>query len=275
MPVVTKSRSSLVRLEALDPQIKVMRQSIVNAWVLWCGIVFVVFLFNTLIGLVIAPLAMGWLILTTMLRFYHMSQIENFQHYRQIEALTNLHALIPVRQPLPPMRLWAASPDLAVIIWAQIKQHQPQIIVELGTGVSTIVAGYAVEPYGGQIYSFEHQADFAAVNQARLEQHQLSDYVTVIHAPLHDGWYTLDQLRTIQPIDMLIVDGPPGVDIPQARYPALPNLVNQLAKHAIIIVDDYLRDYDTVQQWITEFSLEIVEEHINEKGTVVLRKRAG
>ena len=31
-------------------------------------------------------------------------------------ALMNLHGLIDLRYPLPPMRLWAASPDFAVLV---------------------------------------------------------------------------------------------------------------------------------------------------------------
>lgn len=263
-----------IHLEALDPKIKVLRQAIVNAWVLWCGIVTVVFLFNPEFGLLVAPLAMAWLILTTILRLYHMSQVENYQHYRQTEALMNLHALIQIRQPLPPMRLWSASPDLAVLIVAHIRQHKPKTIVELGTGVSTIVGAYALESIGeGKIYSVEHQSEFAAVNQARLEQHSLASYVEMIHAPLVDNWYVLSAFNPIEKIDLLVVDGPPGLEEDDARYPAVPKLIDMLADDGFIVVDDYLRDYAVVQRWLQEFPLEIYSEHINEKGTVFLRKK--
>jgi len=286
------SLQPLQRIEEQDPDLAIIRKRIVTSFLLWGGLaVFSLFLGGA-IGLIIAPLAVGWIILQTIIALYHRTQIEGFQHYRQTEALLSLHALIDIRYPLPPLRLWVISPDFAALLATYIRQHQPKTIVELGSGASTVIGGYALEQTpGGHIYSIEHLREFVDSSQRTLQKHGLSDAATIIHAPLtpyhiadetpEDGqderrWYDTTQFGHITEIDLLVVDGPPEDTYELARYPAMRFFYDRLNDGALIIIDDAMRehDYTMINRWLDEFDLEVVEHLANEKGAAILRKTA-
>ena len=71
-------------------------------------------------------------------------------------------------------------------------------------------------------------------------------------------WYaagTLAPLRD-EPIDALIVDGPPGgPDRPLSRYPALPFFMDALGPNALVVLDDVARpgEREILDRWESEF----------------------
>jgi predicted O-methyltransferase YrrM len=209
--------------------------------------------------------------------------------YRQIEALFALYHGIQFRAPLLSLRGWAASPDFLAIQIAAIRQHKPKTILELGSGQSTIISAYLLEELGaGHVYAFDDTEQFANLSHEALARHKLSDYATVIHAPLKAckimgenwHWYDLDCLPAIPKIDFLLVDGPPqyGKESPMLRYPALPLLLDYLAPDALILIDDADRasEQRMVERWQAEFSLELIRHYERayadtEKGTKLFK----
>lgn len=213
-------------------------------------------------------------------------ELRQTQDYYQIESLFSIFSLVQLRHPLPPMREWAISPDFAKQLIALIDQHQPQFIVEISSGISTVIMGYCLEKLGrGQILSLEHDERFAKISQANLHNHQLQDIATVVYSPLMPieingqtwRWYDLDTLSLTHKlpdrIDLLVIDGPPGDLQPLSRYPALPLLFQALSDNGIVILDDGDRadEQAIVQRWQQEFGLES-ERILNEKGAFVLRR---
>jgi predicted O-methyltransferase YrrM len=266
-------QSKLRHTEAQDPRFLQFRSRILGGFTV--SIVLTAFMaalnMPLALWLLSAIFSISGLILYAILTLYHRTQIESFQHYRQQESLLNLHAIIHPRRALPPMRLWAASPDFLVPLAEAIHTHKPQHIVELGSGTSTLISAYCLEQIGiGKITSLDHDATFAQATRDLLITHGLTSWADVIHAPLVEGWYTLPEL---QKIDLLIVDGPPARHGEHSRYPALPRLINALNPNALIIVDDYMRhtEFESVQRWLTEFNLQVVSAIPNEKGLIILR----
>lgn len=218
------------------------------------------------------------------LQFYHRTQIDNFRHYKQLEALTYLTQILSFKYPLPPMRIWAISPDLATVITDQIVTHHPKVIVELGSGISTIISSYTVHrtDLDAHIYAIDHEQEFANKTRDIVALHAMSNRTTVLHAPLQPiviknyrgQWYNPNIFSDIERIDLLFIDGPPGKLQSLARYPALPMLYDKLSENAIIIMDDFERkdEHEIANRWMQEFELELVEVIANEKGAVVLRK---
>lgn len=237
------------------------------------------------IGLAIGTAGWGMLTLLTALWAFHRLQIEQVQHYRQVEALFSLHALIEINHPLPPMRLWAASPDFLLLAVGLIRRERPRLVLELGSGVSTLVSAYALHASGGRLVSLEHDAFFQQTTLAYLAEHDLSDVAEVINAPLRSVridtadwlWYDTAFLDTLPPVDLLIVDGPPATVQSGARYPALPLLFGRLSDSALILIDDCGREADAamVRRWLTEYNLTVVQIAATEKGAAVLRKSSG
>ncbi|MEL6525870.1 MAG: class I SAM-dependent methyltransferase [Chloroflexota bacterium] len=208
--------------------------------------------------------------------------------YEQLAALMNLHTVLaPLNAPLPRMRRWAAAPDFAILLYELLIDHQPTTVVELGSGVTTVVSGYYMLRHGkpnAQIYAVEQDALYASLAREKVERHQLQDYATVVHASLEtlplvdDDWEWYDQavFADIEQIDFLTVDGPAQNNNPRrmVRYPALPVLFEKLAPQAIILVDDAHREHETwvIRRWMDEFDLLELARVDTEKGAVVLQK---
>jgi predicted O-methyltransferase YrrM len=203
--------------------------------------------------------------------------------YAQLEALMSVLVAIQPGRPLPQTRDWAASPDLLKLIAQAVLNGKPDLVVEASSGVSTLVIAYCLKRIGkGRVVSLEHSPEYAAASRDMIASHGLADTATVIHAPLREAeiagdrwlWYDLDCLELAQPIDLLVVDGPPAATQHLARYPALPLLRPQLADGSTIILDDGDRndEREIVRRWQTEFD-DITCEYLPlEKGAFVMKK---
>ena len=204
------------------------------------------------------------------------------RHFRQVEALVGLHAVLRPDRDLPETRGWAASPDFLLGLVAHAMATKPRVIVECGSGVSTVLLARCLSLNGsGQIYSLEHLPEFRERTVGELARHGVASRAVVLDAPLREyalpsgtwSWYSLGELP-IGEIDMLVVDGPPATLGPLARYPAGPLLFERLARNATIFVDDMVRadEQTMVARWIDEHPDLVQEIRAYEKGCVILRR---
>ena len=233
-------------------------------------------------GWVIALPVSTAMVLLLLLEVYRRVKTVVIQEGKQSEALISLTRVLPLRTPLPAMREWAVSPDFArVLVWL-LQERRPGLVLELGSGVSTVVTGYMLKQAGfGCMVSLDHDANYSAETRRQLALHELQDLCTVVTASLEQvdvnghgsRWYDAAATADIKSIDMLIVDGPPSVDR-WSRYPALPLLIEKLSDVATVVVDDYKRDQSYVESWLRDYPEFQIEEFDTEKGTAVLRRVA-
>lgn len=176
------------------------------------------------------------------------------QAYGELLCAHVLLAGIRPRRPLQAMRGWAASPELLEFLAQEVSVTRPHLIVETGSGVSTIVIGYLLEQMGaGRVVSLEHDAAYADRMRAHVDAHGLCDFVRILDAPLVDRefddqtwtWYETRGLELPGAIDLLFVDGPPSVIARLARYPALPVFQEALSEKATVVLDDGRRADET------------------------------
>jgi predicted O-methyltransferase YrrM len=204
--------------------------------------------------------------------------------YRQMEALFSLYSTLQFRFPLPQMRGWPVSPDFASILVSHILEYKPATIIELGSGISTLFCGYALEKAGGgKIISLEHDAAYLVKSQKMVEQHGLSAQIQLIHAPLTQItlqnkqwiWYDLPVLPAVSAIDLLIVDGPPSSLQEEARFPAVPLLKKYFTPQTVIFLDDAGRpdETKTVKRWLEDLPNYQVEGLETEKGIAILKPK--
>jgi hypothetical protein len=183
--------------------------------------------------------------------------------FNQLEALHGLYLELKFPVSLPPTRAWAASPDFLLLIAQHALDSKPEVIVECGSGVSTLVLARCMQLKGsGHVYSLEHDSEFTQKTRQHLERHELSKWATVFHAPLYGHhlhgeqwpWYSEEVLPKL-PIDMLVIDGPPYTVRSLARYPAGPILFNRLNDFAVVFVDDTNREDERkiLGMWASEF----------------------
>ncbi|MBT8399943.1 MAG: class I SAM-dependent methyltransferase [Rhodothermia bacterium] len=166
--------------------------------------------------------------------------------------------------PLPPMTGWSAEPGLVALLQSLVLRDKPVNVVELGSGVSTIVIGYALRKVGrGSITSLDHDEVYANRTTREIEHHGLQRIATVQHKPLMTvrvgdeewRWYGDARSTVSQPIDMLVVDGPPFATGKMARYPAVPIFLDLLTEDAVVVLHDLYRadEQRIVERWMAAF----------------------
>jgi predicted O-methyltransferase YrrM len=206
------------------------------------------------------------------------------QTFRQLEALQNLNAVLPTSDVLPATRGWAASPDLLLTLVDLVITERPSLIVECGSGASTLWLALALRRFGidGRIIALDHDPVFSGKTRDFLARHDVLDLAEVRDAPLEsfslDGqtysWYARTAWEDLAGIDLLFVDGPPAATGHQARYPALPLLNKSLSPIATIVLDDLIVPdmREVLPRWLDAdpgFSSEILP---LEKQAAVLRR---
>lgn len=206
------------------------------------------------------------------------------QTFRQLEALQNLNAVLPTSDVLPATRGWAASPDLLLTLVDLVITERPSLIVECGSGASTLWLALAMRRFeiDGRIVALDHDPVFGAKTRDLLARHNVRDLAEVRDAPLEsfslDGetysWYARTAWEDLAGIDLLFVDGPPAATGHQARYPALPLLNKSLSPIVTIVLDDLIVPdmREVLPRWLDAdpgFSSEILP---LEKQAAVLRR---
>jgi hypothetical protein len=142
-------------------------------------------------------------------------------------------------------------PTAILAIVNEIVLRRPSVIVECGSGNSTVFAARALAQHAiaGRIDSIDHHPDWAALTTAAIERDNLQQWASVTTAPLKNGWYDVELVPDLQAIDMLVVDGPPAYDpeIALARQPALDHFATRLKAGAMVLLDDSWR---SGEKWV-------------------------
>jgi predicted O-methyltransferase YrrM len=177
-------------------------------------------------------------------------------------SLVNVVSILPqldIKGVVPPFphQGFEITGEEAAFLFHLIRRHRPKLVMELGSGSSTVLFAAALRANGsGRLISIEHDPAHAERTRTLLEQAELSDRAELLLAPLSDlqlgdrsfHWYGLGSLleRLTDKIDFLFVDGPPGKEQPLSRYPALPMLARHLSPRALVFVDDGAREDETL-----------------------------
>ena len=153
--------------------------------------------------------------------------------------------------------LWALGPRSIGYVAKLVATMQPSLILECGSGASTVALAHAIEQAGGhdgrpRVISLEQDASYAEETTALLGRLGLGAEAAVIHAPLdlqdvggdRVPAYLLPE-RFLELVDgrqaqLLLIDGPSGA--PGIRFSTVPVLRPFLTRGATFLLDDALRD---------------------------------
>ncbi|MEV6298626.1 class I SAM-dependent methyltransferase [Actinoplanes sp. NPDC051861] len=168
---------------------------------------------------------------------------------REVEATVQLFQGFTPRAPMPSSGGFALNPTDLLDVLHLIRTRKPRLVLELGSGTSSVWIAYVLEKTGGRLISLDHDAGYAARTRAALAAHKLTKVAEVRDAPLVpatiDGrdypWYDPETLADLRDIDFVLIDGPPERTGADARYPALHMIEKRLADTATIIFDDATR----------------------------------
>ncbi|MFG2667061.1 class I SAM-dependent methyltransferase [Streptomyces sp. NPDC048387] len=198
------------------------------------------------------------------------------------QLLARLEQMLQPKVPIPPGDGWAAAPDLLLYLVEQIRSRRPALVIEAGSGTSTLWLATALRAFGipGRVVSLEHDRDYHERNAGEVERLGLGGIARVRLAPLEphllDGqswpWYAQSAWEDLSGCGLLFLDGPPGLTAPLARYPAVPLLAGALVPGSVVVLDDYGRDEEQalVARWIQRHPGWRLERLAHRKGTAAL-----
>lgn len=190
--------------------------------------------------------------------------------------------LAPDQIALPGLGGWAiTAPVVSAIAGRLLLDDRPLTVLELGSGASTLWTALAISRSGrGRCVSLDHIAEFAQKTRDMLRANGVADHADVLYSPLVaqevNGstyeYYDLSVLPDDLAIDVLIIDGPPGIPNANTRYPAIPLLYDRLQPGALIVVDDTIRadERKAMASWQGQFP-DIVWEADLGKATLLRR----
>jgi predicted O-methyltransferase YrrM len=184
---------------------------------------------------------------------------------RHVWETHNVFRVLEGGAPLPLPGGWAASTDLLGELLRAIAARRPQRVVELGSGVSTLVIAAALRSNGaGRLISIDADEAYAAQTREQLQRQGLGEWVELRFAALTEinfegaarPWYDTRVLADLTDVDLLLIDGPPTALRADIRYPSLPFFWSRLAPGAIVLLDDAARAAERAMgaAWQRQFS---------------------
>jgi hypothetical protein len=172
---------------------------------------------------------------------------------------------------------WTISRAMAVELAARLERLRPRRILELGSGVSSVVlAGHAARRPDAQVVSLEHDPAYHQRTSQLLRQLDLDDHLRLRLAPLRpwrcpDGsehrWYDVELEGGFE---FVLVDGPP---LQQGRAATLFALDGHLGAGWEVWIDDGHRrhEQDCVQHWREYLRFDSVLRDVDDKGLWILQ----
>ncbi|HVK89302.1 MAG TPA: class I SAM-dependent methyltransferase [Kofleriaceae bacterium] len=202
----------------------------------------------------------------------------------QAEALIALYATLGPRRALPPLRGYAISPDFALVLMQLIDDHRPELVVETGSGVSTLIMAYRLERLGrGTVIALDHDPVFAARTRSELERHGLTAYAKVLDAPLEPlalrgqtyRWHAQRAVADLRDIDLVVDDGPPRELGDWLRYASLPMLAPKLSARGMFVMNMLGAEERTIlSRWQDEYPELHQQVFATRKGHAILSRQS-
>ena len=148
------------------------------------------------------------------------------------------------------------QPDIACRLFELLREARCEVIVECGSGISTIIIALAIGKRPITFISLEESEHWLGITRKALQEFGLLDRVRLIHSALtpievngkkteaHD-----DSAVANHQVDVLLVDAPPAR---VGRMGVLPRMAKHLRPGALVLLDDAARDgeEECVQTWV-------------------------
>ncbi|CAN5414851.1 hypothetical protein BH10PLA1_BH10PLA1_03390 [soil metagenome] len=224
------------------------------------GTAFAVFV--VLAGLGYPTLATGVLVVSCSLAVIAVTRWTVSRFHREVRNEDIKHMIVNVAtmqalrnrfgKDIPVISGASMQPANLSILLDFMDDLQPKKIVELGCGTSTfIVSAWLKHRPEGRLISFDHLSGWTDVCRKKLKAMDLADRVDLNIVPLVPTeamgrkvpWYDLsDYDALLRDVDLLIVDGPPGIHTSMARFPAFHYFKSRMSASAAIYLDDGHRE---------------------------------
>lgn len=166
----------------------------------------------------------------------------------EITASLNYDRRIMLSHASLPTTDWSMTPAALIELEAYLFRAQPRQILEMGSGLSTVVLANYARITGASVTTLEHDARYFRQTQLTLHDRQLRNSVNLVPASLSGTPPTYDYPLP-QNVDFLVIDGPP--ERLGGRAATLPHALPDLAERWTAWLDDGDRpgEQAAVAQW--------------------------
>lgn len=195
----------------------------------------------------------------------------DFYNHKDLESLHKISKIINQLNGYYPYTSSALSPRLLEIVMNDIIINNRKKIVEIGSGISTIVISKLIKTnlIDCQFYSIEENAAWMSVLKSHLEKEDLNKYCHLVNIPvkLKNNEYEFDEkimsnfILNLGDIDMLIIDGPIAANkTKDIRRHILPRFIKSLGDKYSIYLDDTNRKSEivTIKEWESKYGLKFL-----------------
>jgi predicted O-methyltransferase YrrM len=189
-----------------------------------------------------------------------------------------------LRDPRTPRTTWSISEALAVELTSYLECRRPRRILEIGSGLSTVVLGAYAVRHGAEVVTLEHAWRFYQRTQQALTQFGMDGQVRLKLAPLSSRklagygrrarWY---DVKLDGQFDFVFVDGPPKNE---GRNAVLFAIADHLSPGWELWLDDARRYHERrcLRRWQEAFPrgfFRVQRRDVEGKGLVVLSDARG
>ncbi len=146
---------------------------------------------------------------------------------------------------------WTIDAFLAREILTLLEEKRPKVVLELGSGASTVFIATALQKLGltdTRHIAVDHLERYLDATRRQLELAEFPGRTELWLCPLGGAvgegppWYQgLEEKLAGVKLDLVLVDGPPGSSHPRSRQPALDVLEPMLSEGAVLLLDDAIR----------------------------------
>jgi precorrin-6B methylase 2 len=164
-----------------------------------------------------------------------------------------------LQDPWTPRTTWSISDALAVELARYLEQRRPRRILEVGSGLSTVVLGAYAVRHGASVVTLEHAWRFYRRTHRALAHFGMNEQVRLKLAPLRSRrlerygrrapWY---DVRLSGQFDFVFVDGPPK---DEGRHAVLFAIAEHLGPGWELWLDDANRRHEQncLRRWQQRF----------------------
>ena len=183
---------------------------------------------------------------------------------QDIQSMNMLSSLLPDNTYIP-ITSYSLSPTVIVHILNEIILLKKKIIVEFGSGLSTLFIAKLISNNNldATLFSIDHDENWQNTLRKSLDLHGVIGNVNLIYAGIEQVstsftgnqclWYSKSILMDALPeeIDLVIVDGPSYSTGEYSRYCAVPFLKDRLSDNYSIFIDDVFRkgENEILRKW--------------------------
>jgi hypothetical protein len=166
---------------------------------------------------------------------------------------------------------WAVGTMTAELILKILNEKKPKTILDVGSGLSTVLFAEWAKENNAKVISLEHQERFYNETKELLDNYGLTADLRLVDLIKDEHGYFYDT-ELPDEIDFALIDGPPGsIGRGATIYAIFPHFSDDF----VAWLDDSHRDYEAaiLAQWKKDLPIKISKREGFYRGAMITRKK--